>query len=196
MRRLWQDSLRRGFFARAVARTFGLNEADEVFAAALLQDLALPLLVKQFPSDYEELFRDRENGNVRLSTLEMQRFGWTHAEAAGHIARIWRLPDETGRLLTAHVDLACLTEQPRPGANKLAVVLSALLPSVADEVWPECHLLESSYQALRPLAGPPLGVVLERTDAELAAFLPSLNMATPERPLADWFVEAAAQVGP
>src|SRR5918996_142175 len=39
LKTLWQDSLRRALFARAVAKLLGLREAEEAFAAALLQDM-------------------------------------------------------------------------------------------------------------------------------------------------------------
>src|SRR5271167_604652 len=42
LKNLWQDSLRRGLFARALARQLGLREAEEAFSAALLQDMAIP----------------------------------------------------------------------------------------------------------------------------------------------------------
>ncbi len=45
---IWQDSLRRALFARAVAKLQGLKTAEDVFTAALLQDMAVPLLAKEF----------------------------------------------------------------------------------------------------------------------------------------------------
>ncbi|HYW79154.1 MAG TPA: HDOD domain-containing protein, partial [Thermoguttaceae bacterium] len=46
LKKLWQDSLRRALFARAMGKVLGMSEAEEPFAAALLQDMAVPLLAK------------------------------------------------------------------------------------------------------------------------------------------------------
>src|SRR3972149_2308599 len=47
LKSLWQDSLRRALFARAMARLLGIKDGEEAFAAALLQDMAVPLLAKE-----------------------------------------------------------------------------------------------------------------------------------------------------
>ena len=38
LKRLWQDSLRRGLFARTFGKLLGMKDAEDLFAAALLQD--------------------------------------------------------------------------------------------------------------------------------------------------------------
>src|SRR5688500_10335372 len=98
LKHLWQDSLRRALFARAVAKLMGLRDAEDAFAAALLQDMAVPLLAKEFPTEYVKLLEARGQG-VRLSDLEREQFGWTHAEVGGQMARKWKLPDETAKLI-------------------------------------------------------------------------------------------------
>ena len=51
LKSLWQDSLRRALFARAVAKILGMKEAEEPFAAALLQDMAVPILAHAMQVD-------------------------------------------------------------------------------------------------------------------------------------------------
>ncbi|HEX5103844.1 MAG TPA: HDOD domain-containing protein, partial [Pirellulaceae bacterium] len=87
LKSLWQDSLRRGLFARAFGKLIGLKEAEELFASALLQDMAIPLLAKEQPQRYLRLLEQRTLGESRLSDLEREEFGWTHADAAGYMAR-------------------------------------------------------------------------------------------------------------
>ncbi|MBI2479139.1 MAG: HDOD domain-containing protein, partial [Planctomycetia bacterium] len=43
LKSLWQDSLRRAVFARRFGKLLGLSNAEDLFAAALLQDMAVPL---------------------------------------------------------------------------------------------------------------------------------------------------------
>ena len=92
---LWQDSLRRALFARAFTRMMGITETDEVFTAALLQDMAVPLLAKELPDAYTKLFdaRAKSSYRLRLSELEVYAFGWHHASAAKMVAKQWNLPE-------------------------------------------------------------------------------------------------------
>src|SRR5260221_3540663 len=62
LRNLWQDSVRRALFARAMARLLGVKDGEEAFAAALLQDMAVPLLAKELAADYKQLLEDRGQG--------------------------------------------------------------------------------------------------------------------------------------
>ena len=99
---IWQDSLRRAVFARAVAQLQGLKTAEEIFTAALLQDMAVPLLAKEIPQVYARLLEARNQGQRRLSNLESETFGWTHGQAAGMLARQWNLPEEFAALIEGH----------------------------------------------------------------------------------------------
>ena len=135
LKNLWQDSLRRGLFARALGKALGMKDAEDLFAAALLQDMAVPLLAKELPDDYAELLEARESGEKRLSDLEKERFGWTHADAAAEMSRTWSLPEEFASLIEAHADLdeAAAKAQTEPGP--FSVALSSLLPVAADAAW-------------------------------------------------------------
>src|SRR4029079_7545413 len=79
LKSLWQDSLRRALFARGFGKMLGLKEADDLFAGALLQDMAIPLLAKEHPAKYLRLLESRSDGLERMSELEQTNFGWTHA---------------------------------------------------------------------------------------------------------------------
>src|SRR5262245_26182867 len=103
---LWQDSLRRALFAKAVAKHLGSKDGEDAFVAALLQDMAVPILAKAYPTEYEELLKGRDDGKRRLSDLERERFGTTHAEVAGRMARHWNLPEGTSQLVETHSSLS------------------------------------------------------------------------------------------
>ena len=93
---LWQDSLRRGLFAPGDGPADGASRGRRGFSAALLQDMAVPILAKEYPQVYQRLLEARQ-GQVRLSDLERKVFGWTHADAGGLIARQWNLPKSFAR---------------------------------------------------------------------------------------------------
>ncbi len=183
LRQLWQDSLRRAIFARRVARILGYKEAEECFAAALLQDMAVPLLAKESPEVYAELLERRDGGRQRLSSLEQERFGWTHAEIAAQMAGRWNLPDELAELLAHHIDVDAVLDAGTPAA--LAVALSSQIAAVADEQWFDLPALREKYDQVRPQGTPELADVLAEVDSDFAEFAPILNLPLPEQTLVE-----------
>lgn len=192
LKSLWQDSLRRGLFARAMAKLLGVKEAEESFAAALLQDMAVPLLAKEVPHVYVKLLEGREQGKVRLSDLEERQFGWTHAEAAGIMARQWNLPDAFASLVESHLNVDRWVGEAEDEPTRFAVALSALLPTTADALWHECVKLEERYGQVRPGGGPPLAELLARIDQEFTEFAPVLKVSSPAKSLLETYNETAA----
>jgi len=191
LRSLWQDSLRRALFSRAFARLLGVRDAEEPFAAALLQDMAVPLLAKELSSEYADLLQRRENGKRRLSELERERFGWTHADAASQMARQWNLPAEFAELIGGHTDLErLLADGARP--EQLAVALSSLFPVASDDAWHECGQFAASYGQLCPADGPNMVDFLEKVDLEFIEFAPVLKVAAPAKSLLTRYAEATA----
>jgi len=188
---LWQDSLRRALFARALAGRLAIREPDEPFAAALLQDMAIPLLAKEAPELYTKLLDARDQGKIRLSFLEEKVFGWTHADAAGYMARQWNLPDEFATLLEHHQAVDRFAAEPMREPGKLAVAMSALLPTIADPLWHECGLLDRYYQTVAAGA-PSLLELLAQVDREFSEFAPVVKLSTPSKSLVDSFQEMAA----
>lgn len=185
LKSLWQDSVRRGLFARAIGRILGLKEAEDLFAAALLQDMAIPLLAKELPEEYLELFQTRDDGQRRLSDLEQERFGWNHAQAAGIMARGWSLPEEFAELIEGHLNLEEYLAAGEP-VGHLAVALSSSIPSAADDQWKERELFETAFSQLTSSYDVTLEQVFADVDAGLNEFAPMLKMATPSRPLVDF----------
>jgi len=182
LKSLWQDSLRRGLFARALGHALGQADSEDLFAAALLQDMAVPLLAKELPEEYGKLFQSRRGGGTRLSDLEKERFGWTHADAASTLARLWSLPENFAELVACHTSFDQLVSE---GAtpSQVAVSLSALLPSVEDDCWHDrqqfadayCQLTDSPESALREL--------LEDIDTNFDEFAPVLKLGAPQHAL-------------
>ncbi len=193
--KLWQDSLRRALFARHMAAILGISDVEEPFAAALLQDMAVPLLAKEVPDAYRKLFgARRQDARVRLSLLENHVFGWTHAQAAGLMARNWKLPETFAALIEAHLDVDGSAAGAGASPGKQAVALSALLPATSDEGWAECPQFERQYQALCPPHAPAIAELLEQIDTEFAAFAPILRVALPECSLAGTYDRAGELV--
>ena len=183
LKSLWQDSLRRGLFARNFGKLLGLKEAEDLFAAALLQDMAVPLLAKEQSQRYLQMFQTRSLGESRLSDLERIEFGWTHAEAAAFMARNWSLPEEFARLIETHTQLDQLLADNSKEIGKLAVALSALLPASNDEHWLEQEKFQAAYERLTGKNGKPIAEVFSQVDREFLEFAPVLKLSVPSKSL-------------
>lgn len=185
LKSLWQDSLRRGLFARTFGKLLGLKDTEDLFAAALLQDMAVPLLAKEIGEPYAILL-SRRVANRRLSDLERESLGWTHAEVGAAMAHAWRLPESFVEMIRGHVDLEpCLTGAvTSPGI--VAVAVSALLPSASDDAWRDRDLFERAYRQLAKNGGP-VTDLLSRIDNEFDNFAPVLKVTRPPHSLVDLF---------
>jgi HD-like signal output (HDOD) protein len=187
---LWIDSLRRGLFARAMGKLLGMKESEECFAAALLQDMAIPLLSKALPVEYSKLFAAREGGKIRMSQLEQERFGWDHARAAAQMARQWNLPDEFADLIERHTQVDQLIAAGDSSRGHVAVALSSHLPVSSDEIWLDAARFESHYQTVAAGKGPSVAEILAQIDREFLEFAPVLKIVVPAKGLADCYHEA------
>jgi HD-like signal output (HDOD) protein len=187
---LWQDSLRRGLFARAFGKLLGMKEAEDLFAGALLQDMAIPVLAKELPQRYLQLLAARKEGDARLSDLERAEFGWTHADAAGFMARKWSLPEEFAQLIEAHIKLDEFLANGCKEPGKLAVALSALLPTNHDSRWHDRERFGSAFQKLAAGKGQSAEALFAQVDQEFAEFAPVLKLPAPAKSLVQHWNDA------
>lgn len=187
LKTLWQDSLRRALFARRIASVLQEEIAEEVFSAALLQDMAIPLLAKEAPKVYATLLTARVERKARLSAMERKIFGWTHCEAAAMMCSMWNLPKIFSDILAEHeaIDRWRTSITENPGA--FAVALSALLPSNIDQQWDECDQFIEVYEDARVYGVPAVEEMLEIIDEEFEEFAPVLRIAIPLKNLCGFF---------
>jgi len=193
---LCQDSLRRGLFARRLGLFAGLKEADDLFAAALLQDMAVPLLAKELGQRYTSLLDERIETSQRLSSLEQAAFGWHHADAAALLAKQWDLPEELIAPIKRHVESRTLFDDPSSTIGERCVALSALLPASVDEQWHEREQFDACYDQLALSDAPSAEELLGRIDEEFADFAPVLQIASPSRTLTECYRQSVEATAP
>jgi len=186
LKSLWQDSLRRAVFARRFGKLLGLPDTEDLFAAALLQDMAVPILAKELPTEYESLFERRCGGQFGLSELEASAFGWTHADAGAFIARSWHLPEAFASLIESHGSLDQHVSNAAKNREAVAVSLSAQLPSTVDDEWFDRERFLAAYERCAPPNAAPAAAFFKTIDTEFAEFAPVLKLAAPAKPLAEW----------
>ncbi|MDP9013852.1 MAG: GGDEF domain-containing protein [Pseudomonadota bacterium] len=88
----WRRALLAATAARALADAKHQPMAEEIFLAALLQDIGILALDQAVPDLYrngEALQRD----HVALAEVEKKRLQTDHAEVGGWLMRMWNLPD-------------------------------------------------------------------------------------------------------
>lgn len=180
---LRQDSFRRALFARQVARKLRAADAEAVFVAALLQDMALPILAKQLPLRYSVLFEQRRAEACSMSQLEASTFGWTHAQAGGMLARRWNLPDNCASLIEMHTDFDQLAACPEAEPAGYSVALSAVLPSFGDDAWYEREQFLEAYAAGQGIGLPPAEELLRSVDEQFRELAPALKIPVPPQTL-------------
>jgi len=185
---LWQDSLRRAMFSRFLLMEVRKGDQELAFAAALLQDMAIPLLIKRSPQEYGEvLAKINDSPTRRLSTLEREKFGWTHADAAGVLGKNWKLPEPLTDLMSNHLhldeNLANLNEVFEKNPEQVVVSLSALLPSTTRDVWLEKEHFMKYYSMIITT---PLEHLIAKVDKEFEQYAVILQIAKPKRQLAEY----------
>jgi HD-like signal output (HDOD) protein len=186
LKSLWQDSLRRALFARMLGRSLKLNNSEDLFAGALLQDMAIPLLLKELPREYEGLVQRRADEGCRLSGLEQEMFGWHHADAAAMLAKQWNLPDEFVTLIAEHTQLPELLTGGKSQQGSACVALASLLPCCTDEDWIERSQFVEGYQELTTQDEDELVELFGQVDEGTAEFAPVLKLPVPRTALTDY----------
>ena len=186
LKALWQDSLRRALFARELGRNMQLKNAEALFAGALLQDMAIPLLLKELPEQYEVLVTRRAEEGRRLSGLEKEIFGWDHADASAMLAQQWNLPEEFVALIAQHTKLDELLESGPEKSGPACVALASLLPSCSDDGWDEYEMFIAGYERLTGNPKTALTESFEKVDSDTTEFAPILRLPLPKRNLAEY----------
>lgn len=194
LKHLWQDSLRRGIFSRELGKSLKLDNCEELFAASLLQDIAIPILLKAMPEVYEVLITERKQLNLRLSELEQSRFGWDHAQAAASLCRNWGLPETFAKLIERHANPQALLKSNPPERDAACVAVAAMLPSCTDDDWNEQNQFFQSLDLLIPNGLVNYAELFTKVDNQCEEFAPLLKLPPPAKTLSQWLIAAARAI--
>jgi HD-like signal output (HDOD) protein len=185
---LWQDSLRRAMFARFLLTEFKKGDAEMAFAGALLQDMAIPMLLKLRPTGYDDLIERyiKDTTGTRLSILEDERFGWNHAQAGGILGRTWKLPHLLTLIIEEHTEVEELAKSFDSNCEEAAVAISALLPSDSREDWTEAEIFVKYFKSMLPGKSDLLKNLLGKVDREFDQYASIIQIGKPKRKLMDY----------
>ncbi len=100
--RFWTTSAQRAAQARHLAQCLHPETEFEAFTAALLQDMAVPVMANALGADYCDLYnRWGDGAEAPLQELEFDAFDTDHAVVGATMAEKWGLPE---MLITAIAD--------------------------------------------------------------------------------------------
>ncbi len=96
----WRRSLLSAVAARALGDATGQTLGEELFLAALLQDIGVLALDRSIPDLYQEL-AERQDNHKAVAIHEQKRLGLDHAEAGAWLMQQWNLPERVWRAAAA-----------------------------------------------------------------------------------------------
>ena len=117
----WSTSLYRAIMSKEISIATGVGGPDEAFTGALLQDIALPVLLKDWYREYKHVYDKWKSGREPLSKVEERTLSWTHAQAGAWMAKRWGFPAML---------ICCIGLHPEPleKAQKLGLGTTAVVP--------------------------------------------------------------------
>jgi diguanylate cyclase (GGDEF)-like protein len=131
-RQLWVSSLRKAAAARLVAQVLDPKAADAAYAAALLQDIGLPMLMAVDPVFYHhEILPGVERGS--WSDQERVRFGLDHAQIGARLLEEW---NASSRLCDAVLDHHRPPLEEEDALHRIPGFLASLLPHNTESATP------------------------------------------------------------
>ncbi len=89
----WQRSILAAVAGRVLGSWSGVMECEEIFLAALLQDIGILVLSETHPESYGDLIVQSERNHARLEALEQKHIGADHSEVGAWLAENWQLPE-------------------------------------------------------------------------------------------------------
>ncbi len=96
----WRRTLMGATASRKIAEMFNLSDKDEVFTAALFQDMGMLAIFTAKREEYMDTIRDIDHG--QLCAVENDAFGFDHAEVGSTLARKWQLPSSIADAIEYH----------------------------------------------------------------------------------------------
>ncbi len=99
----WTTAAKRATVAAAYANVLDPSRRSENFTAALLADLALPVLAHQIEG-YGDLLLQAAATRDPLLEIEHREFAWDHQKVGGLMCVTWEFPDQLAEAIANHHD--------------------------------------------------------------------------------------------
>lgn len=101
----WKHTIIASVGARQIAQIGGFSEPDEVFAAALFQDIGVLAMLATYTDDYGPLIAESDGNHHKLLEIERARFSLDHIHVGAALAEKWNMPAMILAGISHHHDL-------------------------------------------------------------------------------------------
>lgn len=188
---LWQDSLRRAMFSRFLLVELKKGNPEIAFAAALLQDIAIPVLLKLKGESYIQVLQELGTSpdDTRLTDLERKHFGWDHAQAAGILGKNWKLPSQLTDLITQHNLGEETGSEFVYNPERAVVALSAFMPMASRVKWAERDRFKQFFDSIVPNGDNLLQNLFDKIDRAFDEYADIIQIAKPGKSIVDFLNE-------
>ncbi len=123
-RALWDHANAVAQASGAIARSIGRVSVEDAFAAGLLHDLGMVLLLRADEVGYTEIVEGASDV-VALAAAERAHFGFDHGDAGAAVVLHWSLPESLVAVVGAVHCLERVVEEPAPVVRLAACVTLA-----------------------------------------------------------------------
>jgi len=96
----WRRTLLGATASRSIAENFKLSDKDDVFTAALFQDMGMLATFTAMKESYSDTIKGIDHAQV--CPAETKSFGFTHEKVGAELARKWKLPDNISAAIAHH----------------------------------------------------------------------------------------------
>ncbi len=134
----WRRSLHAALGARAMAEVKELENTEEIFLAAMFQDVGMIAMRRALGQQYLDVLVQADGDHAKLPMLELEAFETTHAAVGALLAEHWRLPGELSLPVRYHTSP---TAAPKECSLVVRCVgLGGMVHDLLDAAEPALHL--------------------------------------------------------
>lgn len=164
----WRRSILAATWAKQLATEIGRPDAEEVFLAALMQDIGMLALDRAMPDLYAADDLDQSDHDA-VCRHEISELGADHAAVGGWLTEHWNLPSGMVSAIAGSHDAELASVEEKPRSFRACVVTSGLLA----DAWlrgAEAEEIEDLAAQVKELLGvdePRLGDLFETISGQL-----------------------------
>jgi diguanylate cyclase (GGDEF)-like protein len=171
LRTYWRRSIMAAVGARELASTVRFAAADEVFLAALLQDIGILALGRVAGVEYDRVIHEAGTDHGRLVKLERAALATDHVEVGAWLAQTWRLPEPIRLAIAASHGV----EPAGASAELLRMARIVRVSGSLADIWIHEDAAAASVAARQAASSSGLGIPdLEPVLSRMAAAMPQV----------------------
>jgi HD-like signal output (HDOD) protein len=140
----WRRSVLAATAARVLATSNNSTQPEEVFLAALLQDIGTLVLAQAAPEVYAKVWQEATRDHSRLRDLEREQFSVDHVKLGIWLAEIWNLPEIFREAIAGSHDISTADAQ----ENNLPLVRWVALSGQLADIWEDPSTEEACKRAM------------------------------------------------